>query len=375
MSAARILAATDDAVAWADPGVGRYIRALAALAPGAVLYNAKVEFAVLQLADRALPLVLPVGPQGCWLTSTAATYGPALRDEIARDLGGAAALFARAASCTVEGLLRATGADHAVYMNHLLFSTSLHSDWDGADLEGALTALRAAYPDRAILWRSLNAADHPDLLARMAAAGARRLPSRLVWRLKDPAAQWAPRTDVKADLLLAERQGFAVDRLQCPSPAELARVLHLYGGIYLDKYSRTNPAYTTAALAAAIEAGVVSLDCVRDASGEIVAFSADHVCGGELTGPILGHDRSRPPAEGLYRIVMTLPVQRALREGLSVNYSAGAATFKRNRGATPALEYTAVFDDHLPAWRRCGFAVLAGLLRALTPMLERRALG
>ena len=369
------MAVDDPDIVWGDLAVGRYVRALNALGPAGALGNACFDLAALQLRDRAVPLLLPQGPQGCWLTSPVVTYGQSLRDEIDRELSGSPAVFARLGSYLAEWLLRATKADRVVYVNHLLFSTSLHGRWSGEDLAEALAALRSTYPDRAIVWRSLNQGDHPALLARVSAAGGRRLLSRVVWRLPDPARQWAPRTDVKADLRLAEAHGLRVDIARAPSPKELDRALSLYADIYIAKYSRTNPDYTRAALAAAVVAGVLRLEWVRAASGEIVAFAGDHVCEHELASPLLGHDRTRPITEGLYRIAMAASVRRALAEGLAVNYSAGAGAFKRNRGATPALEYQAVFDDHLPWPRRSGYALLAKALDAMTPTLERIAAG
>ena len=376
MSTGRVVPVDDPGIEWGDQAVGRYALALAKLGAEGALTNACFDLAALQLRDRAFLLVLPRGRQGCWLTAPSVAYGAALRDEIPRLSGPmGSAMLARWASHLVEGLLRTTRADQAVHVNHLLFSTSLYGRWTGEALANALAALRRAFPDRAILWRSLNVADHTPLLAAMEAAGARRMLSRVVWRLADPRAQWAPRTDVKADLELAAGQDITIQTDGRPSPADLRRILQLYEAIYLRKYSRTNPAYTEDAVRAAVEAGVLRLEWIRDMSGQIAAFAADHVCGSELTGPMLGHDNTRPQADGLYRIAMALSVRRALAEGLSVNYSAGADAFKRNRGATPVLEYTAVFDDHLPAWRRAGYVLLARALGALAPGLERRAAG
>ena len=375
MSAVAVLAVDDPRLDWGDhPGVGAYVRALAAAGPDGALANARVALSALQLTDRAFAVVAPVGRQGCWLTSLAVAYGRAVRDEIGRDLKGPQAWLFRAASLAAEGLLRLTRADQAVYVNHLLFSTSLYGSWTGDDLAPALAALREAFPDRAIIWRSLNEADHSGLLAAMDAQRARRIVSRIVWRLPDPARQWAPRTDVKADLKLAAAHGLSVEDAPIPSSDDLERVLSLYGSVYLDKYSTANPAYRQALLRAAIASGVLGLRVVRGPCGEIEAFAADHVHEAQLSSPMLGHDQAQPRARGLYRVAMSLSVLRALDLGLAVNYSAGAGAFKRHRGAQPALEFMAVFDDHLPWRRRIGYGLLARALAAMTPSLERIAL-
>lgn len=354
--------------------LGVYMRALARLGPDGALDNARLDLVALQLTDRALPIVVPEGAQHCWLTSLAVTYGKALRDEIDRDQRGALAWLYRGVSWLAEGVLRLTRADQVVYVNHLLFSTSLYGAWTAADLGPALATLRRVFPKRAIVWRSLNAEDNADLLAAMDSHGARRVVSRLVWTLPDPARQWAPRTDAKADRKLVAAGDLSVETPTDLSPEDLLRVIELYEDVYLTKYSRANPAYRPDMLRAAIDSDVLNLQLIRGPEGDIQAFAADHVYERMLSSPMLGHDRSQAASVGLYRVAMSLSVLRALEAGLSVNYSAGAGAFKRHRGAKPALEYMAVFDAHLPLWRRIGYGVLARALKAMTPSLERIAL-
>lgn len=376
MNPVDVLAVDAEGLDWGQghEDLGVYMRALARLAPDKALANAWFDLLALQLTDRALPIVVPRGAQHCWLTSLAVTYGKALRDEIDRDQRGPMAWLYRGASWMTEGVLRLTRADQAVYVNHLLFSTSLYGAWTAADLGLALAALRRAFPKRAIVWRSLNTEDNADLLAAMDSHGARRVVSRVVWSLADPVRQWAPRTDAKADRKLVAAGGLSVETSTVLAPEDLRRVIQLYEDVYLAKYSRANPAYRPEMLRAAIDSGVLTLQLVRGPEGDIQAFAADHVYERMLSSPMLGHDRDRPASAGLYRVAMSLSVSRALEAGLGVNYSAGAGAFKRHRGANPTLEYMAVFDGHLPLWRRMGYGLLARALKAMTPSLERIAL-
>lgn len=370
----RVTHADDDTIAWSvdQAGLGAYTRAIAK-APDAALGNAEVLVSVLQLSDRAFPVIAPIGRGTCWLTSLATTYGQAARDETSREVAGAQAAIFRALSHLTEALLRVGRADRAVYANHLLFSTSLYGDWRGEDLEPALAALRAAFPDRAIIWRSLNEADHAALMQRMGALGGRKLLSRLVWRIEDPKRDWAPRRDVRDDRALLATGDIHVGIVDTLGDDDRRRVLHLYEDLYLGKYSRTNPAYRDACLRAAIESGVLRLGLIRDANGELEGFTAEHVYQGTLVNPMLGYDRTRPQSRGLYRMAMAVSGERAIAEGLKINYSAGAAAFKRNRGARPALEFSMIFTKHLPLWRRLVYHGLAAALEAMAPTLERIA--
>ncbi|MBS0295153.1 MAG: hypothetical protein JSR45_02505 [Proteobacteria bacterium] len=374
-SAVRVTHADDLTLHWGGghEAMGRYVSGLTALAPDQALANARVEMAALQLPDRAFPIALPRGPQACWLTSLGAAYGKAARDEIAREPASLGNVLFALASRVAETWIALTRADDLAFINHPLFSTSLYGDWEGDGLEPAMQAVIQACPDRAIAWRSLNRADNARLIDSLTRLGARLLPSRIVWRIENPSTQWAPRTDVRADLRLAQVAGLTVKSETRPCDDTLHRVLALYGEVYLDKYSAANPAYGLDWLRMAVESGVLSLSLVRGADGRIEAFAAEHVCDRALTGPMLGHDQGRPRELGLYRIAMSLSVARAAAEGLKVNYSGGAGVFKRNRGATPEIEYMAVFDRHLPPWRRAGYAALAWALVLLTPSLERIA--
>lgn len=374
MAEIRVTGADDARIVWGadQDGVGAYARALAGTPPRAALANADVQCQVLQLADRAFVVIVPKGGS-CWLTSLAVTYGGSARDEVAREVSGAEALAFNALSHIAEAVLRLTRADDLVFANHLLFSTSLYGDWDGHDLETAVAALRAAFPKRAIVWRSLNLEDHGALVQRMEQLGGRRLLSRIVWRIHDAARDWAPRRDVRDDRKLAAAQGLRVEVARELSGADAQRVLWLYDDIYRAKYSLTNPAYGEGLLRAAVESGVLTLRLIRNQDGVIEGFTTEQSYQGALINPMLGYDRSLPQSRGLYRIAMSASGERALAEGLLLNYSAGAAGFKRNRGARPTLEFSMIFDDHLPAWRRSSYHALASALDAMAPMLERIA--
>lgn len=67
--------------------------------------------------------------------------------------------------------------------------------------------------------------------------------------------------------------------------------------------------------------------------------------------------------------------QLAMERGLRLHGSAGAASFKRNRGARPMLEYTAFFVDHLSPFRRAVISALGQALDKLAvPLLSKRRL-
>ncbi|HVY71025.1 MAG TPA: GNAT family N-acetyltransferase, partial [Verrucomicrobiae bacterium] len=91
---------------------------------------------------------------------------------------------------------------------------------------------------------------------------------------------------------------------------------------------------------------------------------------GTTSVPFIGYDTSLPQELGLYRVLVTMLLQRTAEEKLLLNYSSGAGDFKRRRGGEPVIEFNAIYTRHLPARRRAMFAAL----RELSNRVGRRFL-
>ena len=62
---------------------------------------------------------------------------------------------------------------------------------------------------------------------------------------------------------------------------------------------------------------------------------------------------------------MAIGMREARDRRLLFNMSAGAAGFKRNRGALPAIEYAAVYNSHLPWKSRVAAAIVRAVLTGI----------
>ncbi len=372
---ARVARADDPSLNWgAEPELGRYAAALAGLPERGRLANAAFALHALQLPGRAFVVAEPdPAASQAWLLSLRAAYGRVAREEAEAETEGVQGLAYGWAAHIAEAWLDATAADRIVFVNHPLLSTSLWGGWEGEGLRDALAVLAVRFPDRAFAFRSLNDWSDATLLDRLRGAGGRLLPSRVIWTVDDVADEWLKKRDARRDHRLIDAGGYRIDHAERLSDPDWTRVRDLYRGLYLERHSRHNPDYTEALLRAGMDSGFLRFQLLRQGSGRIMAFVACARVGGILTSPLLGYDLARPQDEGLYRMAMLLPGLEAAKHGLRVNHSAGAGAFKRFRGAKPWLEYTAIFDAHLPAWRRLGYAGLQRAANALTPALMRIA--
>ncbi|MEO1641292.1 MAG: GNAT family N-acetyltransferase, partial [Pseudomonadota bacterium] len=181
--------------------------------------------------------------------------------------------------------------------------------------------------------------------------------------------------DMRKDRKLLRTSVYAIVDSNDFAVKDFSRAAELYQMLYLDRYSWQNPQYTARYLAKAHEAGVLTLFGMRGPDGQLDGVGGVFRIGQSMTMPLLGLDTDKPKDIGLYRMLCAIAQDRAIADRLLYNRSAGAAGFKRNRGAVPAIEYTGVYVDHLGAGPRRATRALAGILRRVgVPLLQRFAL-
>ncbi|MCB1135588.1 MAG: GNAT family N-acetyltransferase, partial [Chlamydiia bacterium] len=152
------------------------------------------------------------------------------------------------------------------------------------------------------------------------------------------------------------------------------RLLELYSKLYIGKHSRCNVMFKQSFVERALRHRLLNfLALERD--GRIDAVMAYVQNDRMVYTPFIGYDLELPQDLGLYRMASALLVKQALDLGLAVNHSAGAARFKKNRGAHGVIEQHYVFTEHLPTYRQAGWRVLRQIMNRLAvPMVKRMAI-
>ncbi|MDG0809164.1 GNAT family N-acetyltransferase [Cohnella rhizosphaerae] len=276
----------------------------------------------------------------------------------------------------IGGLLKASRFNRVVHVNNWLLSTNLYPALSDAQWSAALDGLLRAFPGHAIAFRSLNDSLNAREMSLFRGRRCRLVPSRQIYLLRtdDPdfanaKARWL----LKRDRALADRYGYVAAGPADIVATDLPRIAELYKMLYLDKYSLHNPQFTARFYEQALAEGTLELHGYRDGvTGRLEAILGFYARESAMTTPLFGYDTSRPQAHGLYRILSALLIGIARERGLLLHESSGAAQFKRNRGAAADIEYTALYDRHLPAWRRGSWSALEGLLGKIgVPLMKK----
>jgi hypothetical protein len=352
---------------------GHYAAAFARDGTAAHISNATSRMLLLRHGHHAMPVTVDDGGYGrSYVASPHSAYVLYAREEM--DLVGMrrGRLAAKAALGVVDRLLRAAQINRAVHLDNWMLSTNLHGDWGGSDLPAIREHLASQFPDHFLILRSLDDWSCPQLLAAARDDGWMLLPARQIWVVDDLARDWRPRHDHGNDRRALARSGLIIEEPEALTAAECARIAELYTMLYIDRYSALNPVFTPRFVALTRETGLIAYRLARNADGQIMAVAGMLARDGVMTPPVVGYDTTRPASDALYRIASYMFSDWAMVRGLRLHGSAGAASFKRNRGAHGRIEYMAVHAGHLGAGRRAVVRSLAGLLnRFVVPMMQR----
>lgn len=269
-------------------------------------------------------------------------------------------------------LMRATGLGRTVHVNNWLFSTNPAPRISTPHAAALRDHLLEHYPTHAVVIRSLNTHSDQSAIDALVASGFQLLPSRQIYMFDGTETAAQDSADFKRDQALLAKTPLIHVRNSGFQTADYARAIDLYDMLYLKKYTALNPQYTPRYLADMHRTGLLSLEGFRDGNGQLVAIGGRFQMGRTLTQPIVGYDTARPQKEGLYRLVTALAQGAARADRLLFNMSAGAAGFKRHRGAVPAVEYSAVYARHLSATQRAAISGVASVLTRIgIPLLRR----
>lgn len=357
-----------------DGTLKSYCQVLASQPIRTLVGNVQTEMRILQVSES---LCFPVSVNqtewdSSYVCSPYTAYVPYASDEIARKIKSRPVCWLlHALVRLVAGWLKSADINRNVHVNNFLLSTNPYPDWPGTQIRDLTAFLTGQYPSHALVFRSLNVRQHGHLLQKFRQNGYLLLGSRQVYLCHEPYARWIRHNNNRQDRrIVSKRKLVYADHAAMRQ--HLPEALRLYNLLYLEKYSRHNPQFTLAYFEQMHAHETICFQGYTDEHSQLRAFAGLFTIGGTITSPLVGYDTAAPASEALYIHAMRLVFDYKYRTGKLLNLSSGAAGFKRLRGGSPAVEYSAVYVAHLQPHRRRVFKLLAFLTNRIgVPLLEK----
>ncbi|MCU6795750.1 GNAT family N-acetyltransferase [Paenibacillus sp. WQ 127069] len=366
---------------WPDTEQGsyakRYLLPLLSHSPTAFIENVTTELWVLLIDNIVIPFT--VNDQeydNCYVCSPYTHYVTYAKQELALLQQPVIETILAALLNTVGLGLRLGRINQTVHMNNWLLSTNLYVNLTSLQLTTIVDYMSKRFPTHSLAWRSLNPTTTSAQLESLAKQGCKMIPSRQIYLLPTDQMGGLPskaRWLIKRDYSLIEKNGYELINPDELKKVDMSRLRDLYNALYLDKYSRCNPWLSERFLDLARQERLLNLYALRHIeSGRIDAVLGYFNREGIMTTPVFGYNTELPQATGLYRMLSALLIRLALEHGYLLHESSGAAQFKRNRGAAADIEYTAIYDQHLPGYRRWGWSLLGSVLNRIgVPIMKK----
>ncbi|MBI2332998.1 MAG: GNAT family N-acetyltransferase [Chloroflexi bacterium] len=268
----------------------------------------------------------------------------------------------------VSWYFRYAELDKVVFVNNYLLSTNLYPSVNSDQLSALSEALIHWFPDRAIVFRSVDQKKNPHIYQTLEGLGYDLVLSRQVCYM-DPVAALKTR-QCKEDLRVLKKNGYEVVNGKGLSDEELHRAVELYSLLYLQKYSYYNPQFTFEFLKLAREQETLHMYGLKK-DGRLNGIMGFFVRNGAMTQPLFGYDTSLPLEEGLYRLLTLVTLQEGVKRGLLVHASGGVGKFKKVRGGESVTEYNAVYTQHLPKRRQLPWKLIGKVSDMAIPYFKK----
>jgi hypothetical protein len=257
----------------------------------------------------------------------------------------------------ISGWLKRGELNKNIHVNNFLLSTNPFPEWNGDEIREITTFLKSEYPEHAIIFRSLNEYQHSNLLKIFEANNYDTIGSRQVYIFDLTKKEWLKHRNNKRDNKQIIKKGLNLVEHE-KMEALLPQALELYRKLYLKKYTQLNPQFTLKYFKECYKYGVIEFQGYTDETGVLKAFSGQFTLENTITSPLVGYDTDAPKTESLYIHAAQLAILSKFKLGLLLNLSSGAPDFKRMRGGSASIEYSAIYLNHLSSKRKLRWKVL-----------------
>ncbi len=269
--------------------------------------------------------------------------------------------------------LRFTQIDKGQILNNFLFATNFFSkSWERIDISALEKTAKASYPKHALVIRSVNKVQNPNLYDRLCKNGWKAIVVRQVY-IYDDKKKWQMSRNTINDRKLQNSNKFSFVEADVDSYEDFQTAQRLYNRLYLDKHSMHNIHYEAKFFQVLVKEKLLKMVFLRDNESMcyVGVVGMTHL-DGVITVPIIGYDMCYSQKDAIYRRLVFYATSYAFEKSCLLNFSSGAPDFKSKRGAKACLEYMFVKDKHLSFKRRIAWQSIYLLSKYFyAPMLKK----
>lgn len=251
-----------------------------------------------------------------------------------------------------------------VIVNNWLFTTCPHLTLEAPQMAAITDFLKQRFPHHAILFRSVNKHTWGESFDSLKKQGYDLIASRYVW-ITNANENEVFRTRIfKSDLKLLKNCKFQVLEPHEIHDEDIAKIHELYSALYIKKYSQINPQYNRNFFKLALDNQILHIKGIKqkDVLEGVIGYSFRN---GVMISSLFGYNPQDEENKGVYRVLSTLLMLEAQKNGGRYNQSAGGSFYKKIRRAEGHMEYTAVYSKHLPNLRKIPWQILKVTLNSI----------
>lgn len=330
-------------------------------------FNGDFKFDEIEHEGSKIDFLIPDLNSKIWTINLANLFGPMLRDEIRLETHGIISKLMILLTFVFDFICFVFQINRALFFNHQGFSTNLHSDEQIEHFKTSIPIIAAKHPKSAIIIRSIR-----PIQLKHFDNNFYKIPTRLVFINYDAKSDFKNRSNCQKDANLFKRYNLKlVEHDDLPQDWKIEKALFQYRELYLGKYSKNSPDFTSYYLKKLLSDKVLKFYSIEDDNSNSLAFFTLYENAGQATPPLIGYDKlSKIP---LYRALMIGALQVAAQNNLILNNSAGAPIFKARRGGIGEIEYMLVYANHLNFWRKFGYWTIEKISAFMLPWFEKIA--
>lgn len=363
---------TIDELVWPDTEESKMAQTLLLpmMKEGTASYIENVETTIylLQVNDHLLPLTVNQKEyNNSYITSN---YFPIKYLEEQLDKGkNSFPLLRKSIIRSMGSFLKALKINKTVIVNNWLLSTNIYPTLSDAEWTEVTEFLKTEFPNHVLMFRNVN--DHAchDLKNELLKQRYRFIYSRHVY-IYDPQQKvnFSPKIHYhhRRDRRLVGSEGYELVRYKQIEPEESKRLLKLYASIYLSRHTSYSPQYTERYLLKALESNFLELVAVKK-ENTIQGVIGFHQKDEKMIAPFFGYNEQYGAPNHLYRMLTMLAIDEAESRAVSLYDGSGGEDTKQRRGMKPFPEYLALYDRHLPLYRRLLWKMAEKVVRKCRP--------